>query len=120
MAVNRPELAVRAGPLIPNGNAVVLEILYVGIAGNKPQKLIDYRLKMNFLGRKQGEAIGQIEAHLMAENTLCAHTGAIMLDGTFIHYFLQKVKILFHQRKLFGREFKNNGLVENLTGTKLG
>ena len=81
VAIDRPQVSVFVGPLIPDGDAVVLEILHVGIAGDEPQEFVDDGFQVDFLGGEEGEALGQVETHLIAENTLGAGAGAVLFHG---------------------------------------
>ena len=65
------------GPVIPDANAIFNQVANIGIAANKPQQFMEYRFEMNFFSCHQGKALAQIKAHLVAENTLSAGTGAI-------------------------------------------
>ena len=65
---------------------MLLEITYVGIAGNEPQQLVDYGFKMDFLGREKGESGRKVEAHLVSENALGANSCTVVLDSAFRHY----------------------------------
>ena len=48
----RAEIAVLVGPLIPDRDAVFLEIGDVRVAGQKPQQLVDDRFQMQLFGRQ--------------------------------------------------------------------
>ena len=77
--VDGAQIAVGIGPFVPDGDAVVLEELHIGISGDEPQELIDDGLEVHLLGGEQREALGQIEAHLIAEYALGARPGAVFL-----------------------------------------
>jgi hypothetical protein len=47
---------------------MVLQVLDVGVAGQKPQKFMDDRFQMQLLGRQHRKTFGQIKPHLVAEN----------------------------------------------------
>src|SRR6185369_4391595 len=57
-AVDRPKLAVRISPFVPDVNAMVSQVLYVCIAPQKPEQLMDDRLEMKFLGREYRKPLG--------------------------------------------------------------
>ena len=78
MPVNRAQVAVLIGPFVPNGDAMVLEILHVRISGDKPQELVDDRLQVHFFCRKEGKAFRQVEPHLITEHALRARAGAVL------------------------------------------
>ena len=79
MAIDRTEVTVFIGPLVPDRDSVVLEILDIGVACNEPQKLVDYRFEVHFLGGEQRKALAQVETHLVAEHALRAGAGAVAL-----------------------------------------
>ena len=60
-------------------HAVIFEIFDVGIAGQKPQQLVDDRLEVQFLGGEQRKALREVEPHLMAEHRQGADAGAVVL-----------------------------------------
>src|ERR1043165_6903255 len=45
-AIDTPEIALRVGPFVPNGHAVLVKIFDVGIAAEKPEQFVDDRFKM--------------------------------------------------------------------------
>ena len=51
---------------------------------------------MDFLCGQERESVGEVKPHLVSENGLRPHAGAVMLDHTFVHYPLKEVKILSH------------------------
>ena len=67
IAVDMAEVAVGIGPLVPDADAVVLEITDVGVAGEKPEKFVDDALEVKFFCGEEGEAVGEVEPHLIAE-----------------------------------------------------
>ena len=81
MAVHRPQVAVLVRPFVPDGYLVVVQVLDVGVARNEPQQLVDNGAQVHLLGGEQREAVGQIEAHLIAEHALRAHAGAVALHN---------------------------------------
>ena len=68
VAVDRPEVAVGVGPLVPDRDAAVLEPLDVGVAAQEPQQLGEHRPGVDLLGGDQREPLGEVEAHLVAEH----------------------------------------------------
>ena len=80
MAINRPQVAVFIGPFVPDAHPMLLEPADVGIAGNEPQKLVDDRFQVHFLGGEEGKAVLQVEAHLVAEHTLRTGARAVFLE----------------------------------------
>src|SRR5271167_3536906 len=95
-AVYWSEVAVRVGPLVPDRDAVIVEIFDVCIAGKKPKQFIDDRLDVQLLGRRERKTPAQIESHLVAEDRKRAGPGAVVLFGAFGENSLQKIVILAH------------------------
>ena len=54
-SVDRPEISLGVGPLIPDGDTVLLEISRVGVTPDEPQQLMDDRLQMHFLVVNSGK-----------------------------------------------------------------
>ena len=67
-AVDRPEVAVGPGPLVPDRHAALLQPARVAVAAQEPQQLEDDRLEVHLLGRDERKALAQVEAHLVAEH----------------------------------------------------
>ena len=97
IAVNRSEIAVRVGPLVPDVNAVFLEIGNIGIALEEPEQFMDDRLEMQFLRRQDRKAIGQIETHLVTEDRPRTGAGAVAAVRAGLHHKTQEIEILFHR-----------------------
>ncbi len=95
-AVDRAEIAVLVGPLVPDRHAVVVEIRDVGVACEKPQQLVDDRLQMELLRRHEREAAAQIETHLVPENRQRAGPCTIVLARPVIPHVTHHVEILLH------------------------
>ena len=81
MSVHRAQISVFIGPLVPDGDAVFLQVFDVGVPGYEPQEFIDNGLEVHFLGGEEGKAFGEVETHLIAENALRTGSGAV-----FLHY----------------------------------
>ena len=78
LAINRPQIAVCIGPLIPNRDAVLFQIGDICIAGQKPEQLVNDGLQVQFLGRQNRKTVTQIKSHLMAEHRQSAGAGAVV------------------------------------------
>src|SRR5262245_23436856 len=96
MAIDRAEVAALVGPFVPDGDAVIVEIFDVGVASQEPEQLVDDRLHVQLLGRDQRKALGEVEAHLMAEHRQRAGAGAIALLRPVGDNPLHQVVILMH------------------------
>ncbi len=67
-AIHGAEVAVFIRPLIPDADAVFLEIGDVGAALEKPQQFVDDGAQVEFFGGETGKALPQIIAHLAAKD----------------------------------------------------
>src|SRR6185437_10809168 len=94
--VDGAEVAALVRPLVPDADAVLLEVLDVGVAGEEPEQLVDDRLQMQLLGGQQREAVAEIEAHLMAEHGQSAGAGAVALLDAVIENPLHQFEVLAH------------------------
>ena len=104
MAVDRAEVAEVVGPLVPDRDAALLQPAHVGVAAQEPQQLADDRAQVQPLGRDDREALGQVEAHLVAEHAAGAGAGAVGLVGTGGHDVVEQVEVLAHARSLHRRD----------------
>ena len=95
-AIDRPELAGLVRPLVPDGDAVLVEIVDIGVAGEKPEQLVDDRFQMQLLGGGEREAVGEVEAHLVAEDRQRAGAGAVVLLRTVGEDPFHQVVVLAH------------------------
>ncbi len=96
LAVHGSEVAVAVGPFVPDGYTVVVQVLYVGVAFQKPQQLVDDGAQVQFLGGEQRETLVEVETHLVAEHAACAGARAVHLVGAVVHHMAEQVKVLFH------------------------
>src|SRR5690606_18313535 len=96
VAVHRPELPRRGRPLVPDGDAVLLQIGDVGVAPEEPQQFMDDGLEMDLLGGHQRKPLRQIEAHLVAEHTEGAGAGAVALLDTLVAHPGEQIEVLLH------------------------
>ena len=99
VAVDRPEVAVVVGPLVPDRDAALLQPAHVGVAAQEPQQLADDRAQVQPLGRDHREALGEVEAHLVAEHAAGARAGAVGLVDTGRHDVVEQVEVLAHARQ---------------------
>ncbi len=96
LAIDRTQLAVFGGPVIPDGDVVLPQITDIGLAREKPEQLMNNRTQMQFLGGQQRKALRQIETHLITEEPIGPRTGAVVLVHTLFARRTQKLEILFH------------------------
>src|ERR1019366_1950788 len=81
--IHRPQFSLLIGPLIPDMDVVLLQIVYVGIALQKPEQFINNGSCMQLLCGHKWEACTQIEAHRMAENAQGSGSCAVLFSGSF-------------------------------------
>jgi hypothetical protein len=96
VAVDRPEVAVLVGPLVPDRDAAILQPAHVGVAAQEPHELADDRAQVQPLGRDDREALGQVEAHLVAEDAAGAGARAVALVDPVGHHVVDEVEVLAH------------------------
>ena len=96
VAVDRTEVAVLVGPLVPDRDAAVLEPLDVGVAAQEPQQLGEDRAGVHLLGRDQREAGGEVEPHLVAEDAAGPGAGAVALLDAVVEDPGEEVEVLLH------------------------
>src|SRR5689334_7790425 len=94
VAVDRAEVAAFVGPFVPDGDAVVLEPLYVGVAAQEPEEFVDDALQVQLLGGEQREALGEPEAQLPAEDRDGAGAGSVGLARAVGEDVVQQVQVL--------------------------
>ena len=68
MAVDGTQIAVGIGPFVPDRHAVVAQVAHIGVAGKKPEQLVNDRLGVNLLRGQQRKAGGEVHAQLVAEH----------------------------------------------------
>ncbi len=95
-AINRAQIAILVGPLIPDADTVLFQIGGIGVAIEEPEQLVNDGTQVTFLGGDQRETLRQIEAHLMAEQGDGTSTSPIRLDGALIQDLLHQVEINPH------------------------
>lgn len=96
IAVDMSEIAILVRPLVPYPYAVFLKVMHVGVAFEKPQKLMDDGLEMQFLGCYERKAVGEAEAHLIAEYRECSGTRSVGLYRSVLEDMLEQINVLFH------------------------
>ena len=94
--IYRAEIALLIGPVIPDRDAVILQISNIGIALQKPQQLVNNGFEVAFLGGDQRKAFGQVKAHLMGKDAIGTGAGAVTFKGAVVTHMAHQIKILFH------------------------
>ena len=77
LAIDWAKLAVGVGPFIPDADTALLQPAHIGVAAQKPKEFKDDRFLVQLLGGQQGEALGQIKAHLAAKDAQRAGAGTV-------------------------------------------
>ena len=90
-AINRSEVAVLVGPLVPNGDAVFVQPLDVRVATKEPQQLDRHSLERHPLGCDQRETILQVVANLTTEYASRSGTGSISLVSAIFKDVTQQI-----------------------------
>src|ERR1700730_9087349 len=101
LAIDGSEIAVLVRPFVPDADAMRLEIGDIGIAAQKPQKLVDDGFPVQLLGGDERKALAQGEPHLTPEKRAGSGPGAIGLIFAVAEYFGEKVEIGLHARTFY-------------------
>ena len=96
VAVDGAQFTVGRSPLVPDGHLVVVQVLDVRVACQKPQQFVNDGTQVEFLDGQQRESFVQIETHLITEDALGARSRAVALHSTVGHDLAQQIEILFH------------------------
>ena len=96
MTIDRTEFPVLVGPLVPDTDAVLLEVFHVGVALEEPEQLVDNRLQVELLGGEQGETVVEVVTRLGAEDADGAGACAVTFLCAFGEDAVEDVEILFH------------------------
>ena len=88
VAVDGSQFAIGAGPFVPNADLMVVEVLHIGVATEKPQQLVDDGAQVQLLGGEEGKSVVEVEAHLVAESAEGARAGAVVFGHTIVEHML--------------------------------
>jgi hypothetical protein len=83
--------------IVPDRDAVLLQVRDVRGAGEEPDQLMDDRFQVQLLRRHQGEPVLQVEAHLVAEHGPGAGAGAVRFDRAMLQHMAHQVVVLTHR-----------------------
>jgi hypothetical protein len=97
MPVHRTKVAVFIGPFVPDGHAVVVQILDVRIAVQEPQQLVDHALHVNTLGRDDRKPLRQIETQLTAKRADRPRAGPVHLASAAFENVFEQFLVLDHE-----------------------
>nr|AIA11674.1 Unknown Function [uncultured bacterium] len=96
-AVNRPQLPFGVGPLVPDVDPMLAQVLDVRLALQEPEQLVDDRLEVQLLGRQEREAGAQVEAHLMTEDGERPGARAVLLVHPPVQDLFHQIQVLPHR-----------------------
>ena len=89
VSVYGTQLSVWPSPFVPNAHLVVVQVLHIRFATQKPQQLVYYRTQMQLFGGEQREAVVKVEPHLIAKHTDSARPCAVFFLYPVIQHMLQ-------------------------------
>ena len=96
-SVDRAEIAVLIRPLIPDGDAVLLEIADVGVPFEKPEQLVDDGAEVELLRGEQREAAREVKALLCPEDGERSRPGTVFLPRPVIEDEVEETVVLDHR-----------------------
>lgn len=99
MTVDRAQVAGLVSPLIPDRDAVLLQVTDIRVAPQEPQQFIYDRLQMQPLGRDHRKAVAQIVPVLIAEDAYRPGARTVCLLRTGIADMPHEIEILLHVAK---------------------
>ena len=105
ITVDGPQVAFGRGPFVPDGHSVFVQVADIGIPREEPQQFVDDGAQMELLGSEQWETLGQVETHLVAEDTLRPRPRPVALHGSLLHDFIEQFEILAHRFSSKGNAF---------------
>ena len=82
------KVALGVGPFVPDAHTMLLQVVYIGVATQEPQQLVNDGLEVQLFGGEQRKALFKVKAHLMAKDALCASAGAVAFYHTVVEYML--------------------------------
>ena len=91
MTVNRTQVAIFISPFVPNRNLVIVQVLDIRIALQKPQQFVYDTALVEFLSRVAREALGKVKAGLAAEHRTSAGASAVRTVYTVIDNIFEKI-----------------------------
>ena len=75
----------------------------VRIAAQKPQKFVDNPLQKDLFGRQQRETLFEVEAHLVAKDTLRAGAGTVASHDALRFDATEQIEVLLHINPILSR-----------------
>src|SRR5690606_25811405 len=99
-SIDRTEFARFVGPFVPDAHPLLLQPGDVGLAAQEPEQFDDDRPQVQLLGGVEGEALLEVETHLVAEHAARSDAGAVLLLDPFVENQLEKIEIELHRTRL--------------------
>jgi hypothetical protein len=93
-AIDRTQIAIFAGPFIPNGDATFTQPIVVALARQKPQKFLNDGAQMNLFGGDQRKAFVEVKAHLVAKNAGGAGAGSVGFEDAMVVDMAHEIFVL--------------------------
>lgn len=90
------KLAFRAAPLVPDADAVLLQVLYVRLAAYEPEQFVYDRAQVQFLGGDDGEALREVEPHLVAEDAEGPRSRPVLFLDAVPQNVFEVIQVLSH------------------------
>ena len=106
--VDRSEFTLGIGPFVPDGHAAFLQPVDVRRALQEPQKLDDHRPDVDLLGGDQREPVGEVEPHLVTEDTARAGAGPVGFVDTRGEDTVHQIQVLLHLFTIGDRNGRND------------
>lgn len=75
--IDTAKVTVFIGPLIPDGDFMVVKVFYIGIAFKEPKQFIDNGFEVNLLSGEEREGLREVKAGLSTEDAKGADTCAV-------------------------------------------
>ena len=100
LTVDGAELAVFICPLVPDADAVFLEVGDIGLSLEEPEQLMNDRAEVEFLGGEAGETFAQVKASLAAKDGNRASTCAVCARLAVIKNVSEEIEVLLHRWRL--------------------
>ncbi len=107
-AVHGAEVAVFAGPFVPNGDVAFFEPVVVARTREEPQQLLNNGAQMNFFGGHQREAFIEVKTHLVAKHASGACASAVGLGNAMCSHVLHEIFVLAANGAHKGNLVKNS------------
>lgn len=95
-AVHGTQVAFFIRPFVPDGDLVLVQVLNVGIALQKPEQFMDDAAQVQLLRGQAGESRGEVVARLLAEDGRGAHTRAVLPETSVVQDLAQQAVVFVH------------------------